>query len=54
MSRIDALREQLDALNESIYEPESRMSAAERARRIEERDRVYGELEALEPDNAAG
>jgi hypothetical protein len=41
------LQARLDVLNEIIYEPEGRMSPAERDRRIAERDRVYERLQEL-------
>jgi hypothetical protein len=47
------LQARLDVLNESIYEPEGRMSPAERDRRIAERDRLYERLQALEGDDGS-
>jgi hypothetical protein len=51
MTKLETLRLELELLNESIYEPEDRISAAERARRIRERDRVWERIEELENED---
>lgn len=50
MSELDQLRTRLDALNESIYEPEEHMQPGERARRIRERDDIYERIVEIEDE----
>ena len=45
---VERLRDRLEALNESIYEPEEHMQASERDRRIAERDRVWERMQEIE------